>query len=70
MGDKGEGEVKNFKKWVMSFMDNPLCKCVFIFLIQHMNPGDENTKVARNFNQLYDSGISLLHLKIHVLCPR
>ena len=31
-----------------------------------MNTGDENTKVARNFNQLYekiDSGISLLQPK-------
>ena len=25
MGDKGEGGVKNLKKWVMSFMDGPLC---------------------------------------------
>ena len=24
MGDKGEGGVKNLKKWVMSFMDGPL----------------------------------------------
>ena len=23
MGDKGEGGVKNFKKWVTSFMDSP-----------------------------------------------
>ena len=24
MGDKGEGRVKNLKKWVPSFMDGPL----------------------------------------------
>ena len=24
MGDKGQGEVKNLKKWVTSFMDDPL----------------------------------------------
>ena len=24
MGDKGEGGVKNLKKWVTSFMDSPL----------------------------------------------
>ena len=26
MGDKGEGEVKNLKKWVTSFMDGPLLR--------------------------------------------
>ena len=26
MGDKGEGGVKNFKKWVTSFIDGPLVK--------------------------------------------
>ena len=24
MGDKGDGGVKNLKKWVMTFMDGPL----------------------------------------------
>ena len=24
MGDKGKGGIKNLKKWVTSFMDNPL----------------------------------------------
>ena len=26
MSDKGEGGVKNFKKWVTSFIDGPLVK--------------------------------------------
>ena len=26
MGDKGEGRVKNLKKWVISFMDGPNSK--------------------------------------------
>ena len=25
MGGKGEGGIKNLKKWAMSFMDGPLC---------------------------------------------
>ena len=29
MGDKGEGGVKNLKKWVTSFMDGLLCHCLF-----------------------------------------
>ena len=28
MGDKGEGGVKNLKKWVTSFMDGPFHKIV------------------------------------------
>ena len=29
MSDKGEGGVKNLKKWVTSFMDGPLDVCFF-----------------------------------------
>ena len=33
MGDKGEGEVKNLKKWLTSFMDGPFvgCYCQYHF---------------------------------------
>ena len=32
MGDKGEGGVKNLKKWVTSFMDAPFEISIFIYL--------------------------------------
>ena len=31
MGDKGEGGVKNLKKWVASFMDGRFIICIAIF---------------------------------------
>ena len=31
MGDKGEGAVKNLKKWVMSFMDGLSSRSVAVF---------------------------------------
>ena len=36
MGDKGEGGVKNLKKWVTSFMDGPLDKRI-IFLYKFID---------------------------------
>ena len=31
MGDKGEGGVKNLKKWVTTFMVGPLC-CAVMYI--------------------------------------
>ena len=33
MGDKGEGGVKNLKKWVTSFMDGPLLIMAYVYLL-------------------------------------
>ena len=36
MGDKGEGGVKNLKKWVMSFMEDPYT-IVFFWVVYVQN---------------------------------
>ena len=41
MGDKGEGRVKNPKKWVISFMDSPFSRSQKMIL-SPLLPGDDD----------------------------
>ena len=51
MGDKGEGGVKNLKKWVMSFMEDPYTIVFFwvVYVLEEERDTDE--KITSFFAQ-------------------
>ena len=52
MGKKGEGGVKNLKKWVKSFMDGPILKCLaFSTMELQYNSSIQSTSTATQFTK-------------------
>ena len=67
MGDKGEGGVKNLKKWVTSFMDSPkyssqLCSTILKYNVHIASP-PHSTKLVRRLYMLERFGTRTLLLE-------